>query len=89
MILVTFNFNSKNAKLIFGLIVLLIAYFWPNLINSIADFLFTKSNSNTAVEKSIINSWKSFVILPERNLNRNLKIAIGLKLFYVMNIIKY
>lgn len=69
--------SSKYTILIFSLIVLLAAYFWAPLFSPIVDYICKKSISNRTIEKSIINSWKYLVTLPERNLKRNLKIAIG------------
>ena len=78
--------SSKYTILIFSLIVLLAAYFWAPLFSPIVDYICKKSISNRTIEKSIINSWKYLVTLPERNLKRNLKIAIGYSFFKIINI---
>lgn len=59
---------SQFAGLIFGL---LFALYFEDLRN-----LFRIDN-NLSLEKTIISSWKSYVHLPDRKLNRNLRIAIG------------
>ena len=74
-------------KILIALVVLAIARFYPDIIqlfhnneNSTPVSDMTNgdvSNRELSLEKQIIQSWKSLISLPDRNLNRNLKVAIG------------
>lgn len=64
---------SQFAGLIFGLLV---AYYFEDLSKPFLSKDQAIKNTSS-LEKSIISSWKNYVHLPDRKLNRNLRIAIG------------
>ena len=57
-----------------ALVALLYAYFYEDFMNLIVK---QDTGNNVTLETEIIRSWKKFVNLPNRNLNRNFRIAIG------------
>jgi hypothetical protein len=64
---------GKLFSQLVGLIAgLLFAYFYQKLSN-----LNQSSNQFSSIEQAVIGSWKKYVHLPDRKLNRAFRIAIG------------
>ncbi len=68
----------KQFALIFtAFVALLLALVYEDIIKNLMSQVSDKDLAGHTLEKEIIRSWKKFVNLPARNLERNFRIAIG------------
>ena len=85
--------DSKKFKFAVIVIVILLAHYYPylkNLVYKNFDYLplnlaeQRENNDYLTIEREIIKSWKDLIQIPNRNLNRKLKIAIGLVFKFII-----
>jgi len=69
---------STKFAIIFAVIALLVAYSFDDIKNILQNKFLRKEVANESLESKIIGSWKKYAVLPDRKLNRNFRIAIGM-----------
>lgn len=73
--------DNRKFKLIFALLAFLLAVSYKNLEIIFSNLFSLDENFNFSnkhsIEREIIKSWDRLLQLPSRNLNRNLKVAVG------------
>jgi hypothetical protein len=73
--------DNAKYKIFFAVLAILVTFFCSNF-KTILNYYgaietIAKNGARQLLEKEIIKSWDSLITLPNRGLNRNLKIAIG------------
>jgi hypothetical protein len=73
--------DNAKYKIFFAVLAILVTFFcssFKTILNYYGAFqTISNSGARQVLEREIIKSWDSLITLPNRNLNRNLKIAIG------------